>query len=354
MRKMKSLVLAVMGLLCCMSVSAHDFEVDGIYYNITTDNTVAVTYQGGWSGSYFGEVKIPESVTYNGNSYSVTSIGEEAFYHCRSLTSVEIGNSVTSIGASAFYDCPRLTSVEIGNSVTCIGSSAFEDCKSVTSVKIPNSVTSIGAEAFSGCSRLTSVEIPNSVTSIGDRVFSWCSSLTSVTIGNSVTSIGNYAFYGCRKLTSVEIPNSVTSIGVQAFRGCSSLTSVEMGNSVTSIGNYAFYECENLKQLISYAEVPPACGSDVFGGVNTQECTLQVPEKSISAYQQADQWKEFFLIEGVPTAIEGVTADGAVSATANVYSTNGMLVKRNAYLKNLKHELPAGIYIIGGKKVWVK
>ena len=374
---MKSLVLAVMGLLCCMSVSAEDFEVDGIYYNITTDNTVAVTYQGGWSGSYFGEVKIPESVTYNGNSYSVTSIGEEAFYHCRSLTSVEIGNSVTSIGSSAFYDCPRLTSVEIGNSVTSIGSSAFEDCKSLTSVKIPNSVTSIGAEAFSGCSRLTSVEIPNSVTSIGDRVFSWCSSLTSVeignsvtsigyrvfegcssltsvTIGNSVTSIGNYAFYGCRKLTSVEIPNSVTSIGVQAFRGCSSLTSVEMGNSVTSIGNYAFYECENLKQLISYAEVPPACGSDVFGGVNTQECTLQVPEKSISAYQQADQWKEFFLIEGVPTAIEGVTADGAVSATANVYSTNGMLVKRNAYLKNLKHELPAGIYIIGGKKVWVK
>ena len=81
---------------------------------------------------------------------------------------------------------------------------------------------------------------------------------------------------------------------------------------------------------------------------------MQVPEKSISAYQQADQWNEFFLIEGVPTAIGGVTVDGAVPATADVYSTNGMLVKRNADLKNLKHELPAGIYIIGGKKVYVR
>ena len=147
---------------------------------------------------------------------------------------------------------------------------------------------------------------------------------------------------------------SVTSIGDYAFADCSSLTSVEIGNSVTSIGSSAFEYCRNLKKLISYAEVPPVCGSDVFYGVNKQECTLQVPEKSISAYQQADQWKEFFLIEGVPTAIGGVTVDGAVPATADVYSTNGMLIKRNADLKNLKHELPAGVYIIGGKKVWVK
>ena len=169
-----------------------------------------------------------------------------------------------------------------------------------------------------------------------------------------MTSIGDCAFMCCSLLTSVEIPNSVTSIGFEAFCYCYSLTSVEIGNSVETIGQKAFYDCVYLKKLISYAEVPPVCGSDVFGGVNTQECTLQLPEKSISAYQQADQWKEFFFIEGVPTAIGGITADGAVPATADVYSTNGMLVKRNADLKNLKHELPAGIYIIGGKKVYVR
>ena len=259
-----------------------------------------------------------------------------------------------AIGVSVFKGCSGLTSVEIPNSVTSIGSSAFSGCSGLTSVVIPNSVTSIGSSAFKGCSGLTSVEIPNSVTSIGSSAFSGCSGLTSVEIGNSVTSIGSSAFKGCSGLTSVEIGNSVTSIGDDAFGGCSGLTSVEIGNSVTSIGRSAFGYCKNLKKLISHAEVPPVCGSRVFYGVNTQECTLQVPEKSISVYQQADQWKEFFLIEGVPTAIGDVTVDGAVPSTADVYSTNGMLIKRNAELKNLKHELPAGIYIIGGKKVLVK
>ena len=161
---MKSLVLAVMGLLCCMSVTAEDFEVDGIYYNITSqaDKTVAVTYRGDvynyeYSDEYSGEVKIPESVTYSGDTYSVTSIGDYAFADCSSLTSVEIGNSVTSIGDEAFYGCYGLTSVEIGNSVTSIGIYAFYYCTSLTFVEIPNSVTSIGECAFFYCSSLISV-----------------------------------------------------------------------------------------------------------------------------------------------------------------------------------------------------
>ena len=177
MKKFKSLVLAVMGLLCSMSVSAHDFVVDGIYYNITSqaDKTVAVTYGGDYSYDYYdeysGEVKIPESVAYSGETYSVTSIGDETFCCCGYLTSVEIPNSVTSIGESAFGDCKSLTSVEIPNSVTSIGEGAFICCSSLTSVEIGNSVTSIGNHAFEGCSSLTSVEIPNSVTSIGYVAF---------------------------------------------------------------------------------------------------------------------------------------------------------------------------------------
>ena len=157
MRKIKSLVLAAIGLLCSMSVSAEDFEVDGIYYNITSqaDKTVAVTYRGDdyydYSNEYSGEVKIPESVTYSGNTYSVTSIGENAFHGCWNLTSVELPNSVTSIGEHAFERCSSLTSVEIPNSVTSIGSEAFFYCDNLTSVEIPNSVTSIGSSAFYQC-----------------------------------------------------------------------------------------------------------------------------------------------------------------------------------------------------------
>ena len=121
-----------------------------------------------------------------------------------------------------------------------------------------------------------------------------------------------------------------------------------------SIGKEAFSDCVALTNLISKATTPPLCGSQALEDINKWECTLSVPRGYIAAYQQADQWKDFLYIEDVLTSIGGVTVDGAVPVTADVYSTNGMLIKRNAELKNLKHELPAGIYIIGGKKVWVK
>ena len=234
MRKIKFLLLAVIGLLCSMSVSAHDFEVDGIYYSIisVSKKTVGVTYQGyyydSYSNEYSGKVKIPESVTYNGNAYSVVGISNSAFNSCSSLTSVEIGNSVTSIGDYAFSFCSCLTSVEIPNSVTSIGNSAFSGCSSLTSVEIPNSVTSIGDYVFSSCSSLTSVVIPDGVTSIGDGAFAYCSSLTSAVIGNGVTRIGDNLFDWCKGLTSITIGRGVTSIGMRAFRYCNSLTSVHI------------------------------------------------------------------------------------------------------------------------------
>ena len=131
---------------------------------------------------------------------SVTSIGDEAFEHCKSLQSVTIPNSVTSIGDGAFYSCDSLQSITIPNSVTSIGDKAFEHCKSLQSVTIPNSVTSIGDEAFGWCESLQSVTIPNSVTKIGDGAFYSCKSLQSITIPNSVTKIGDGAFSLCTHL----------------------------------------------------------------------------------------------------------------------------------------------------------
>ena len=180
---------------------------------------------------------------------SVTSIGNNAFYGCSSLTSIEIPSSVTSIGNGAFGGCSSLTSIEIPSSVTSIGYRAFYECSSLTSIEIPNSVVSIGNDAFENCSKLTSINIPEGVTSIGDGAFVGCSSLTSIEIPSSVTSIGTNAFSGCSKLTSIEIPNSVTSIGDSAFRECSSLTSIDIPSSVTSIGNSAFSSCSKLTTI---------------------------------------------------------------------------------------------------------
>ena len=171
---------------------------------------------------------------------AVTSIGDDAFSWCSSLTSVTIPNSVTSIGDSAFSHCSSLTSVTIPNSLTSIGDYAFSWCSNLTSVKIPDSLTSISSGAFSWCSSLTSVTIPNSVTSIGDYAFSWCSSLTNVAIPDSVTYIDSSAFYGCSSLTSITIPGSVTSIGWYAFADCTGLTSVCFMGNAPELGKCVF------------------------------------------------------------------------------------------------------------------
>ena len=307
---MKRLLSLSLFLMTAMLSFAYDFEAGGIYYKITSssDLTVAVTHKGTpsrqYSNEYTGDVTIPESVSYGGKTYSVTSIGNYAFKGCSGLTSINIPNSVTRIGDDAFDGCSGLKKVivpdiaawcniylgdnplsyakhiysdenteikdlVIPNSVTSIGHSTFSGCSGLTSITISNSVTSIGSSAFRNCSGLTSITIPNSVTSIGDNAFSGCGNSVSVEINsnailsknytsssslvnifgdqvqnyiidNDVTTIGSYAFYGCSGLTSITIPNSVTSIGSSAFEGCTGLTSVTIPNSVTSIGYSAF------------------------------------------------------------------------------------------------------------------
>ena len=245
---MKQTLLSLLMMLLPLMAHAEAVEIDGIYYNLITKGKVAEVTQN--PNKYTGNVVIPSSVVYNDVTYSVTSIGNEAFRKCYDLTSITIPNSVTAIGNSAFGGCVGLTSITIPNSVTSIGQYTFDSCSGLTSITIPNSVTSIGNYAFNGCSSLTSVTIPNSVTSIGNYAFNGCSSLTSITIPNSVKSIGAHAFAGCSSLTSITIPNSVTSIGEYAFSHCSGLTTITIPNSVTSIGNYAFWDCSGLTSII--------------------------------------------------------------------------------------------------------
>ena len=145
----KQLLLIVMTLLPMVAM-ADPVEIDGIYYDLVSKVKQAeVTKKP--SGKYSGSIVIPSVVTYNGEEYSVTSIGIDAFAWCSGLTSVTIPNSVTSIGIEAFHGCSGLTSVTIPNSVTSIGGAAFYGCTGLTSVTIPNSVTSIGDYAFRYC-----------------------------------------------------------------------------------------------------------------------------------------------------------------------------------------------------------
>ena len=131
-------------------------------------------------------ITIPATITVGENTYTVTSIGDNAFSMCFGLTSVDIPDSVTSIGGYAFGGCSSLTEVTIPDSVTVIDSGTFIDCTDLTSVDIPDGVTTIGEYAFSYCTGLTSVTIPGSVTSIGGDAFRNCDSLKSITFEGTV------------------------------------------------------------------------------------------------------------------------------------------------------------------------
>ena len=265
---MKKLLTLFFAFTCATSIFAakYDCKIDGIYYNLNeTNKTATVTNQVGHTkwvkrSAYSGIVSVPSSITYNGKTYSVTTIGESAFYNCSRLTSVTIPNSVTMIGNYAFWDCKGLTSIEIPNSVISIGMRAFDFCSGLTSVTIGNSVTTIGDEAFEYCRGLTSITLPNSVTWIGENAFYNCSLTSPVynancfaympetykgeyIIPNGIEQIADRAFFRCDGLTSVTIPYSVKTIGDYAFASCSQLKSVTILNPNVKIVKDAFNYC---------------------------------------------------------------------------------------------------------------
>ena len=316
-------------LILALAASVETMFADGtkigdLYYNLNaTDQTAEVTYELQYDeNNYKGltTANIPASVTYSGTTYSVTSIGWNAFYECSSLTSVTIGNGVTSIGESAFYNCSSLTSIEIPNSVTSIGNYAFTWCDSLTSVTIGNSVTSIGYLAFDGCSSLTSVESPailfneafgifdlrinempsqykhltitagtlteegfyrirasyrnlESVdlanaenTELSDEAFKGCYTLQTLRLPAGLKEIRYMAVAECVKLQAIDIPATVESIGDRAFEDCRNMATVTFaGNALTSIGSWAFFQCLKL-QDIAIPEGVTEIGDGAFYG----------------------------------------------------------------------------------------
>ncbi len=240
--------------------------------------------------------------------YSVESIGNNAFNRCESLESVTIGENseLTSIGDSAFYWCKNLTSITIPDGVNSIGNNAFQNCQNLESVKLGENpeLTTIGDSAFYLCYKLKSITIPKSVISIGDCAFWHCLSLTDITVAadnpnytstdgvlfnkakttliqypggksgdsyvipDEVKSVGRGAFTNCENLKSITIPDSVTSIGDTAFWYCSSLTSITIPDGVTSIGIQTFIYCSSLTSITIPAGVT-SIGEQAFSNCDS-------------------------------------------------------------------------------------
>ena len=384
-----------------IGVNESAVKIGDVYYNIDDSTLEAsvtsnIIFDSPYNYHGLTVANIPQTISYDGRDYTVTSIEDYAFNNCSSLTSIELPNTVTTIGSHAFFRCSGLISIEIPNSVTYIGGNAFQYCTSLTTVKLPDSLTYLDAYAFSDdsslnsinipnsittlnrgtfwrCSNLTSIDIPDSVTSIDEIVFSGCSALSSINLPNSIISIGGYAFASCANLsrveipnsittieegtfsnctglTSIELPNTITSIGVIAFNKCNSLTKIEIPNSVISIGEYAFIGCSNLEKITCYAIEPPLCEENTFPEYTAD---LYVPTESIDLYKSADVWQLFSTILpiGEVSGIEAINCENASSY--NVYDLKGRLILSTSNKDDINN-LEKGIYIINGEKYVIR
>ena len=304
-RSILTLVLAAVASIVATAATATMFDIAGMHYYVLDDGTVSVSQARNEYGDrlnpdpFVGELSIPSSVTYDGVSYTVSTIGYEGFSDCDKLTAVSIPNSIKKIDSGAFVGCNALAAVKITDLASwCSIQFATENLNypqpysnplylahrlfvngvEVTDLEIPASVTSIGASSFNGMSGLKSLTIGSSVTQIGDGAFNNCpalsrvqwnvkqfagpfdidrhtpifghkSKITEFVFGDGVEIIPNNICYRMTGLKSVVIPNSAKRIGVGSFCGCSGLESVTIGNQVKTIGEDAFNGCTGLKSV---------------------------------------------------------------------------------------------------------
>ena len=273
MNTTKKLTTLLLALMTASMAFAYDFEVDGICYLINGSEATVTSWTPShtFSNDYTGDVIIPETVSYQDVTYTVTAIGDNAFYSCSELTSVSIPSSVEKIGADAFLNCDSLNRVEIQD-IAAWCNIKFESMGSnpisntlrgvmwnaqdielyvngtlVTQLDIPEGVTSIGDYAFAGA-QFDHVTFPNTLVSIGNDAFRQ-SMLEEVILPESLQSLGAHAFFICPYLQIVQINGGLEVIPESVFAYCSSLSDVSLPSTVKEIKQSAFRDCRALTTM---------------------------------------------------------------------------------------------------------
>lgn len=271
----KSIISLIISLLPLFSF-AEKVEVEDFFYNIYYGSLDAEVTNN--PNKYSGNIVIPETFTYNGKRYKVTTIGDNAFRHCDSLYSVVIPNSVVQIRSCAFCDSKNLKTVSFSSNLKRIYQEAFNGCEKLCNIVLPEILSIIDGSAFAYCESLKSLVIPPNVISIAAGAFKGCSGLRTIKVDQAnnvydsrndcnaiihtadntlivgcantiipkdIIVIDGFAFCGCTDLAGISIPNGVTTICRGAFSE-SGLISVDIPNSVTHIGEFAFQSCKKL------------------------------------------------------------------------------------------------------------
>ena len=320
-------MLLVGCLLTCgifFSAVAQTVTQGGLTYTLNTDGYTA-SVSGYNAATLTAQCTIPATVTYNDAVYTVTAIGNAAFYNCTGLTSVTFadGSQLDTIGVYAFYGCSSLSTIAFPASLKVIKKDAFS-YSGLTSITLGAELDSVGNRAFYGCNALTTVQWNSPNLKYTDNgswyLFANNTSIQSVTFGSTVEVVPYGAFRNCTGLTTVSFAegSQLDTIGEIAFEGCSSLSTIALPASLKVIKKYAFYGCSNLTSITSNAQVPPTMGTDVWAEVPTT-AVVTVPCGTLSVYRNDTDWGNEFsdIREDVPYSIT-VTSTNEAMGTATM------------------------------------
>lgn len=262
----KGLVELTEGVPLVLADVYEDATIEGMNYTLRKAFHQATVAKSDWTG----ELCIPTEVSYEGQTYTVTSIDADAFRDNTALTKVTIPQTVKSMGfgveygfyRNLFVGCTALESIEVeeGNPVlSAVDGVLFDKEKtklftypaaaSRTSYTVPEGVTWIEGEAFAYNPHLIKVSLPDDVTDLGFSAFYGCTYLEEVRLSSNLNAMAGFLFANCEHLKSVTIPEGVTFLGDRVFSGCTSLTSIVMPESVTSAFDAVFENCTSLKSV---------------------------------------------------------------------------------------------------------
>ncbi len=275
MHKSISIILL---LVLCLSAGAYDFKksVKGstFYFKVLQDNSVEVVYPGASPYAPYedfpkpsGRLTIPEKVVYDGESYTVTSIGAHAFEGCDGLTAVTLPKPVTRIGAAAFRDCSGLRSVTVESERLVSVDLAFGGCTALDTLTIDSEVRQIASFAFCDMESLKVVHFNAKEASGMRNIFYGSMAPVRLVVGPEVRQIPAELCYNFSGLRSVEGGEGLSSIGKEAFYYCVRLDSVSFPPSLQEVGASAFSYCKLNRITIRCPQVPQMAGNP-FSGID--------------------------------------------------------------------------------------
>lgn len=347
------LALAV---VCGLSASAQTFLHEGLVWKnnkgkLELQKPSVAPENGEAPGDYTGDYVIPTEITYNGTTYTVSTL--KAAFKATNVHSVVMPAGV-GMSRGCFQDCPELVAITLPSDIAKLEGNTFQNCVKLQSITIPGTVAELTTSLFNNCPALEEMIIEDgakplvlqaasfgtsyikrltvnralsegSYTAMDQKPWRGNANIEEVTIGGSCLELPSNYFENATNLTKVTFTNDFTTINLSTFAG-SGLTEIAIPASMTSLPGSAFQSCSSLAK-VTLPETLTTISSLAFANCALTEVAIPASVSSIGNMAFANNQ-----LTGALTLSEGLTSLGD-----QVFAGNAALTEVNlpASLKSM-------------------